>query len=84
MCEHCKADEQQERKKTQNDGNILMVIFLPVQNYVRLNVTKTMANLTTFSKKPGNYNGNIIFEIDMKNSSPLNVIFTFFAMSKPK
>ena len=22
MCEHCKADEQQERKKNQNDDNI--------------------------------------------------------------
>ena len=48
-------------------------------------VTKTIANLTTFSRKPGDYNGTIIFEIDiMKKSSPLNLIFTFFAMSKPK
>ena len=48
-------------------------------------VTKTIANLTTNSRKPGDYNGTIIFEIDiMKNSSPLNLIFTFFAMSKPK
>ena len=48
-------------------------------------VTKTIANLTTYSRKPGDYNGTIIFEIDiMKNSSPLNLIFTFFAMSKPK
>ena len=48
-------------------------------------VTKTVANLTTYSRKPGDYNGTIIFEIDvMKNSSPLNLIFTFFAMSKPK
>ena len=36
-------------------------------------VTKTMANLTTFSRKPGNYNGTIIFEIDiMKKSYPIN------------
>ena len=45
----------------------------------------TFANLTTYSRKPGNYNGTIIFEIDiMKNSSPLNLKFTLFAMSKPK
>ena len=47
-------------------------------------VTITIANLTTYSRKPGNYNGTIIFEIDtMKNSFPLNSKFTFFAMSKP-
>ena len=43
-------------------------------------VTKTIANLATYSRKPGNYNGTIIFEIDiMKNSSPLNLKFTFFS-----
>ena len=48
-------------------------------------VTKIIANLATYSSKLKNYNGIIIFEIDiMKNSSPLNLIFTFFAMSKPK
>ena len=48
-------------------------------------VTKTRANLTTYSRKLENYNGTIIFEIDiMKNSSPLNLKFTIFAMSKPK
>ena len=37
-------------------------------------VTKTRANLTTYSRKPGNYNGTISFEIDiMKNSSPINL-----------
>ena len=37
-------------------------------------VTKTCANLTTYSRKPENYNGTIIFEIDiMKNSSPINL-----------
>ena len=37
-------------------------------------VTKTRTNLTTYSKKPENYNGIIIFEIDiMKNSSPINL-----------
>ena len=33
-------------------------------------VTKTRVNLTTSSRKSGNYNGTIIFEIDiMKNQS---------------
>ena len=50
-----------------------------------LYVIKTRPNLPTYSKKPGNYNGTIIFEIDIvKNSSPLNLTFTSFAMSKPK
>ena len=41
-------------------------------------VTKTIANLTTYSRKPGNYNGTIIFEIDiMKNSSPQFKIHIF-------
>ena len=48
-------------------------------------VTKTMANLTTFSRKPGNYNGTIIFEIDIiKNSFPLHLKFIFFATGKTK
>ena len=47
-------------------------------------VTKTIANLTTHSRKPGYYNGTIIFEIDMKNSSPLNLKFIFFATGKTK
>ena len=48
-------------------------------------VTKTIANLTTYSRKPGDYNGTIIFEFDiMKNSSPLNLKFTFFATVKTK
>ena len=48
-------------------------------------VTKTIANLTTYSRKPGDYNGIIIFEIDiMKNSSPLNLKFTSFATVKTK
>ena len=46
---------------------------------------KTIANLTTFSRKLGNYNGTIIFEIGfMKKSSPLNLKFTFFATVKTK
>ena len=37
-------------------------------------VTKTCANLTTHSRKPENYNGTIVFEIDiMKNLSPINL-----------
>ena len=37
-------------------------------------VTKTCANLTTYSRKPENYNSTIIFEIDiMKNSSLINL-----------
>ena len=36
--------------------------------------TKTRANLTTYIRKPGNYNSTISFEIDiMKNSSPINL-----------
>ena len=49
-------------------------------------VTKTRANLSTHSRKPGNYNDTIIFEIDiMKKSSPINLEFTFLPkLSKPK
>jgi hypothetical protein len=37
-------------------------------------VTKTRANLTTYSRKLENYNGTIIFEIDiMKKSTPINL-----------
>ena len=42
-------------------------------NVSRTYVTKTCANLTAYSRKPENYNGTIIFEIDiMKNSSRIN------------
>ena len=38
-----------------------------------------------YSRKPGNYNGTIIFEIHIiKKSSPLNLKFTFFATVKTK
>ena len=48
-------------------------------------VTKTIASLTTYSKKPVDYNGTLFFEIDiMKNSSPLNLKFKFFANVKIK
>ena len=37
-------------------------------------VTKNIANLATYSRKPENYNGTIIFEFDIrKNSSPINL-----------
>ena len=37
-------------------------------------VTKTRANSSTYSRKPGNYNGTIIFEIDiMKKSTTINL-----------
>ena len=36
-------------------------------------VTKTCVNLSTYSRKPGYYNGAINFEIDiMKKPSPIN------------
>ena len=48
-------------------------------------VAKTIANSTTYSRKPGDYNGTIIFEFDiMKNLSPLNLKLTFFATVKTK
>ena len=44
-------------------------------------VTKTIANLTTYSRKPGDYNGTIIFENDiMTNSSPLNFKIHIFRL----
>ena len=47
-------------------------------------VTKTCPNLTTYSRKPENNNGTIIFEIDiMKKSYPVNLKFTFLPLSKP-
>ena len=48
-------------------------------------VTKTRAHLSTYSRKPWNYNDTIIIEIDtMKKSSPLNLKFTFFVTVKTK
>ena len=38
-------------------------------------IRKTPENLSIYSRKLGNYNGTIDFEIDMKNSSPLNSHF---------
>ena len=47
-------------------------------------VTKIHANLTTYSAKPENSNGTIIFEIDiLKTSSPINLKFTLLPLSKP-
>ena len=51
-----------------------MYLILSTINKCFTNVTKTFANLTTYSRKPGDYNGTIIFEIDiMKKSSPINL-----------
>ena len=49
-------------------------------------VTKIIANLTTYSTKPRNYNGSNTFEIDtMKNSYPTTQLkIHFFATVKPK
>merc|ERR1712143_63801 len=50
-----------------------------------MHVTKTISNSTPYSRELGEYNGTIIFEFDiMKNSSPLNSKFTFFATVKTK
>ena len=38
-------------------------------------VAKTCANLTTYSRKPENYNGTIIFEIDIVKKSSLTKIW---------
>ena len=46
-------------------------------------VTKTRPNLPTYSRKPGNYNGNIIFEIYMK-SPPQSIYILIFATVKTK
>ena len=46
---------------------------------------KLSRTFTTYSRKPGDYNGTIIFEIAiMKNSSPLNLKFKFLATVKTK
>ena len=51
----------------------VLFIVLGLSKYFTY-VTKTRANLTTYSRKPENYNGTNIFEIDiMKNSSPINL-----------
>ena len=61
---------------------IIFVFTLLVINYYIVHsnckcfthVTKTRANLTTYCRKPENYNGTTIFEIDiMKNLSPINL-----------
>ena len=47
-------------------------------------VTKARANLSTYSRKSGNYNCTIFLTIDiMKKSSLINLKFTFLALSKP-
>ena len=55
--------------KLQREATIAMIV-----NVSRTYLTKTRANSTTYSRKPGNFNGTISFEIDiMKNSSPINL-----------
>ena len=50
-----------------------------------LYTTKTRPNLATYTRKPGNNNGTIVFEIDiMKKSYPVNLNFTSLPLSKPK
>ena len=46
-------------------------------------VTKTIANLTTYSRKPGDYNGSIIFEIDIMKSHSISNSYILL-LSKPK
>ena len=56
---------------------LFTVLHSPRKCFTR--VTKTIANLATYSRKPENYNGTIIFEFDiMKNSSPINLNLDFF------
>ena len=56
-----------------------MVTFLWIRKPISkskffTHVTKTCVNLNKYSRKPENYNGTIIFEIDIiKNSSPINL-----------
>ena len=45
-------------------------------------VTKTRPNLAKYCRKLGNYNGTIIFEIDIMKSSPINLKFTFLPKTK--
>ena len=76
--------ERQFCKKVTNLFNEYLPRWSPGVNLSRMS-PKTIANLTMYSRKVGDYNGTLIFEIDdMKNSSPLNPKFTFFAMLKPK
>ena len=56
-----------------NIGLIFVNVLLAYGKFFTY-VTKTCVNLTTYSRNLENYNGTIIFEIDiMKNSSPINL-----------
>ena len=65
------------------EGDVMLIVaalavafnvILGLLNEFFTYVTKTIANLTTYCRKTGEYNGTIIFEIDiMKNSSPINL-----------
>ena len=64
--------------------SFILIISKESKHHLRHNFftygTKTHANLTIYSIKPGNYNGTNFFEIDIiKKSSPINSKFTFFA-----
>ena len=58
------------------EGQSLKSHFMPIWVLALLNskcfknVNKTCANLTTYSRKPENYNGTIIFEINIMKKSP--------------
>jgi hypothetical protein len=70
-----KSKQASKRDKTLKRSSVLFkIISLMYRGKCFTYVTKTWANLTTYSRKPENYNGTIIFEIDiMKNSSPINL-----------
>ena len=68
----CYLDRKNQRKGCVKLGKYLNVGDSVCKFFTY--VTKTRANLTTYSRKLENYNGTIIFEIDiMKNSSPINL-----------
>ena len=62
---HCPVKEITKKK---NIRSVRKVVFHSTFDKCFRYVTKTIANLTTYSRKPGDYNGTVIFEIDiMKN-----------------
>ena len=80
---HCPVKEITKKKNIRSVRKV--VLFHSTFDKCFTYVTKTIAILTTYSRKPGDYNGTVIFEIDiMKNSSPLNLKFTSFVTVKTK
>ena len=58
--------------------------YIPCHRKCFTYVIKTIENLTTYSRKPGDYNGTIIFEIDiMKNSFWRNWKIAKMALMNP-